>query len=106
MRRICVQDWWNSPSVEDFCRGARALCWSALARLWTLTKRAPRAKARFTGAVLLCFLISAVMHKLLLAVAVRAWCIPYAALGMMGQVRTSCRTHACLRVRLGVPAGQ
>lgn len=100
-----VQDWWNSPSVEAFCRGVRALCWSALVRLWTLAKRAPRAKARFAGAVLLCFLTSAVVHKLLLAVAARAWCIPYAALGMMGQVRTSRRAHARLRARLCVPAG-
>ena len=104
LRGTCAaQDWWNSPLIEDLCQSVRALCWNALVCLWALTKRAPRAKLRFTGAVALCFLFSAILHQLLVAVALRAWCVPYAALGMMAQVRVSRRTHACLRVRLGVP---
>ena len=92
MRGASTQDWWNAGSAGAFWQR-----WNAPVRNWMrrhVYEPMMRAGLGQASSALLVFALSAALHELAVAVPLRALGSPYAAVGMLTQVRACSRQPA------------
>ena len=91
-RVLGAQDWWNVGSVAAFWQR-----WNSPVSAWMrrhVYEPALRAGLGRHGGALLVFALSAILHELAVAVPLRIMVFPYAAVGMLAQVRACSQLHA------------
>ena len=87
-----AQDWWNAGSAAAFWQR-----WNAPVGAWMRRhayEPAIRAGLCREGGALLVFALSGILHELAVAVPLRVLVFPYAAVGMLAQVRACSHLHA------------
>ena len=91
-RVLGAQDWWSVGSVAAFWQR-----WNSPVGAWMRRhdyEPALRAGLGRQGGALLVFALSAVLHEVEVAVPLRIMVFPYAAVGMLAQVRACSQLHA------------